>query len=617
MVTDSPNDGGKHRRRSPRPEGPLPGENPIRPSGGPVPSFEEGELPEPAVPGAPASPEEASRASGEGGSGDGSGSAPAQGGGMMRSSAIMAVGTMASRITGFVRTIVLGAAIGTHLLGDAYHTAHTIPFILNDLLIGGLMASVVVPFLVKRRKRDADGGKATEDRLFTTTFVALFLLTAAAIAAAEFLIWLYGSRFTGPQFDASVFLARYLLSQIFFVGLSGLLTAMLNTRGYFGAGVWAPVLNNLVIMSVSGLFLWIAGPGRTPDTVTEGQLTLLGAGTAAGMALQALVLFVALSRTGYRWRPRMDLRGSGLGEAVKTAGWMMLYTLLTQAGLWITTNIANAANVTAIAEGRSVGAGITAYNLAYQLFQLPYAIIAVSLITVLLPRMSAHADDRDWDAVRSDFSRTLRISAFVLVPMAFAIALFAEPLSILAFARGSISAADAANIGQILMVMSLGLVPFTVFQLMLRVFFAMGDTRTPALIAIANLAVHSALALTSYLLLPPERVVVGVAAGFMFSFLSGLVIAGLVLSRRIGGLDGKHIIGTLLRLHLAVVPSVAAGFGVLWAFDTYVGPGLLTYLGAPVAGCLLGALFFLVAARLLRVPELSAAVELIRGRLRR
>ncbi|MDT0329731.1 murein biosynthesis integral membrane protein MurJ [Nocardiopsis lambiniae] len=616
MVTDSPNDGGKHRRRSSQPEGPLPGENPIRPSGGPVPSFEEGELPEPAVPGVPSPGEDRNGGDDGGGGGDG-GTASDTGGGMMRSSAIMAVGTMASRITGFARTIVLGAAIGTHLLGDAYHTAHTIPFILNDLLIGGLMASVVVPFLVKRRKRDADGGKATEDRLFTTTFVALFLLTAVAIAAAEFLIWLYGSRFTGDQFDVSVYLARYLLSQIFFVGLSGLLSAMLNTRGYFGAAVWAPVLNNLVIMSVAGVFLWMAGPGQTPSTVTDGQLNLLGAGTAAGMVLQALVLFVALTRTGYRWRPRLDLRGSGLGEALRTAGWMMMYTLLTQAGLWITTNIANAANVTAIEQGRDVGAGITAYNLAYQLFQLPYAIIAVSLITVLLPRMSAHADDHDWDAVRSDFSRTLRISAFVLVPMAFAIALFAQPLSILAFARGSISVADAANIGQILAVMSLGLVPFTIFQLMLRVFFAMGDTRSPAMIAIANLAVHAALALVSYLFLPPEQVVVGVAAGFMFSFLSGLVIAGTVLSRRIGGLDGKHIMGTLLRLHLAVVPSIAAGFGVLWLFDTYVGPGLLTYLGAPAAGCLLGALFFLVTARLLRVPELSAAVELIRGRLRR
>lgn len=612
MVTDSSNGGGKHRRR-PQPQTPLP--NAVRPESGPAPTFEEGEVPGPVTDTAPA-PGGGSGGDSGGGSDQG-GDTGSGGGGMMRSSAIMAVGTLASRITGFARTIVLGAAIGTHLLGDAYHTAHTIPFILNDLLIGGLMASVIIPFLVKRRKRDADGGKATEDRLFTTTLLALLLLTAVAIAAAELLIWLYGSRFTPVQFDASVYLARYLLAQIFFVGMSGLLSAMLNTRGRFGAAVWAPVLNNLVIMSVAGVFLWVAGPGRTPETVTDGQLTLLGAGTAGGMALQAVVLFVALSRTGYRWRPRLDLRGSGLGEAVRTAGWMMLYTLLTQAGLWITTNIANAANVASIREGLDVGAGISAYNLAYQLFQLPYAIIAVSLITVLLPRMSAHADDHDWDSVRADFSRTLRVSAFVLVPTAFAVAMFAEPLSVLAFARGSISVDDAESIGQILAVMSLGLVPFTVFQLMLRVFFAMGDTRTPAMIGIANLAVHSALALTSYLVLPPNLVVVGVAAGFMVSFLSGLTIAGIVLSRRIGGLDGKHVIGTLLRLHLAVVPSIAAGLGVLWAFDTYVGPGLAAYVGAPAAGCVLGALLFLGCARLLRVPELTGAVELVRARLRR
>ncbi|MFD3684599.1 murein biosynthesis integral membrane protein MurJ [Nocardiopsis sp. NPDC058631] len=613
MVTDSPNGSGKHRR-SPQPEGSLPGESTIRPSGGPTPSFEEGELPEPGVVPAPEAGTGPGPDTAGADTGAGSGS---DSGGMMRSSMIMAVGTMASRLTGFARTIVLGAAIGTHLLGDAYHTAHTIPFILNDLLIGGLMASVIIPFLVKRRKNDADGGKATEDRLFTTTVLALFLLTAAAILAAEFLIWMYGSRFTPAQFEASVYLARFLLAQIFFVGLSGLLSAMLNTRGKFGAAVWAPVLNNIVIMSVAAVFLWVAGPGRTPETITDGQLTLLGAGTAGGMLLQAVVLFVALSRTGYRWRPRLDLRGSGLGDAVRTAGWMMLYTLLTQAGLWITTNIANAANVASIEEGLDVGAGISAYNLAYQLFQLPYAIIAVSLITVLLPRMSAHADDRNWDAVRWDFSRTLRVSAFVLVPTAFAVAMFAEPLSVLAFARGSISVGDASSIGQILAVMSLGLVPFTVFQLMLRVFFAMGDTRTPAMIGAANLAVHSGLALVSYLVLPPNLVVVGVASGFMVSFLSGLTIAGLVLSRRIGGLDGKHIIGTMLRLHLAVVPSIAAGLGVLWFFDTYVGPGLATYIGAPVTGCVLGALLFLGCARLLRVPELSAAMELIRGRLRR
>ncbi|CAM4238058.1 hypothetical protein GCM10009799_03560 [Nocardiopsis rhodophaea] len=538
-------------------------------------------------------------------------------GGAMRSSMVMAIGTMVSRVTGFLRTIVLAAALGTKLLADAYNTANTIPFIINDLLIGGLMASVIIPFLVKRRKRDEDGGAKTENRLFTATVLVLLVITAVAIIAAELLIRLYASKFTPVQTEVSVYLARFLLAQIFFVGLSGLISAMLNTRDKFGAPVWAPVLNNLVIIAVGATFLLVAGPGRTPETVTEGQLTILGAGTAMGMTLQAVVLMLSLWRAGFRWRPRLDLRGSGLGEALGTAGWMLIYTLMMQLGFVITANIANAANVANQAAGHAAGAGLTAYNYAYQLFQLPYAIIAVSLITVLLPKMSAHADDERWDEVRAGFSRTLRVSAMVLVPLALAMAMYAVQLSVLVFSRGSTSVADAQNIGVVLAVMSLGLVPFTIFQLMLRVFYAMGDTRTPALISIANVSVHAAVGWTSYFLLPPHQVIVGVAAGFMLSFVSGLLIAGTILSRRLGGLDGRRIFGTLLRLHLAAVPSVAAGLGILWFFTERFGLSLATNLGAPVAGCAVGAVLFALCARLLRIQELKAAADLVRARLGR
>ncbi|MDA8372586.1 MAG: murein biosynthesis integral membrane protein MurJ [Nocardiopsaceae bacterium] len=536
---------------------------------------------------------------------------------MMRSSVVMAVGTMVSRLTGFVKAIVIAAALGTQLLGDAYNTAQTIPFIINDLLIGGLIASVIVPLLVKRRKRDSDGGVQTEDRLFTSAVVLLFAITALAILAAEPITRLYLGDTHSTQAEVSVYLARFLLAQIFFVGLSGLISGMLNTRGKFGAPVWAPVLNNLVIIAVGLLFLWVAGAGRTVETVTESELVLLGAGTSAGMALQTVVLLVSLWRTGFRWRPRLDLRGSGLGEALRTAGWMFLYTCMTQIGFLITANIVNRAGAESIRQGHDVGAGLTAYNYAYLLFQLPYAIIAVSLITVLLPQMSGHAADERWDEVRAGFSRTLRVSALVLVPLGLALALYSVPVSTLVFARGNTSASDAASIGIILAVMALGLVPFTVFQLMLRVFYALGDTRTPALIGVANVAVHGALAATSFALLPPNQVVVGVAAGFMLSFVSGLAIAGTILSRRLGGLDGRQVMGTLLRLHAAAVPSVAAGIGVLWFFTDRVGEGLVTNIGAPVAGCLLGGLLFLLFARLLRVRELDAALGLVRARLRR
>ncbi|GAB3446597.1 hypothetical protein GCM10027570_18140 [Streptomonospora sediminis] len=537
-------------------------------------------------------------------------------GGMMRSSAIMAAGTMVSRVTGFVKAVVIAAALGTQLLGDAYQTAQTIPFIINDLLIGGLIASVLVPLLVKRRMSDADGGVRTEDRLFTSAVLVLLAVTTAAILAAEPLIGLYLGDSAPRQAEVSVYLARFLLAQIFFVGLSGLISGMLNTRNRFGAPVWAPVLNNLVIITVGGLFLWVAGAGRTVDSVTQGELVLLGAGTSAGMAVQTAVLIAALWRTGFRWRPRLDLRGSGLGEAMRSAGWMFVYTLMTQLGLLITANVVNRAGAASVRGGYEVGAGLTAYNFAYTLFQLPYAVIAVSLITVLLPRMSAHAAEQRWDEVRAGFSRTLRISALVLVPLGLALAIYAVPVATLVFARGNTSAGDAATIGAVLCAMALGLVPFTVFQLMLRVFYAMSDTRTPALISISNVTVHGVLAFLAFMLLPPNLVVVGVAAGFMLSFVSGLTIAGFILSRRLGGLDGRRIGATLLRLHAAAVPSAAVGGGVLWLFSTWFGAGLATNIGAPLVGCLAGALLFVLCAKPL-VPELSDAMQLVRTRLRR
>nr|WP_269082853.1 murein biosynthesis integral membrane protein MurJ [Allosalinactinospora lopnorensis] len=535
---------------------------------------------------------------------------------MARSSAVMATGTLVSRVTGFGRTVVLAAALGTQLLGDAYNTANTIPFIVYDLLIGGLMASVIVPFLVKRRKADADGGQATENRLFTVAVLLLAALTAAAVLAAEPLIRLYADRFTDPQFEVAVLFARYLLAQIFFIGVSGLSSAMLNTRGRFGAPVWAPVVNNLVIISVGAAFLAVAGPGSTPDSITDHQILLLGAGTACGMVLQATVLQCALWATGFRWRPRLDLRGSGLGEALRAAGWMFVLVCTMQLGLLITANLANRAGVEAAQEA-GVGAGLTAYNYAYQLFQLPYAIIAVSVITVLLPRMSAHAADRDWAEVRADFSRGLRVSSAILVPLALLLAVFATQVCVLVFARGTTSTEDARAIGHVLTAFALGLIPFTIYQLMLRVFYATGDTRTPALISIANVTAHGAIGVACYWLLPAPQVVIGIAGGFMFSYVLGSTIAGLVLSRRLGGFDGRRIATTLARLHIAALPGVAAALGAQELLAARFPDGPATLAGLPAVGCLAGGLLFLAAARLLRIEETRELLGLARTRVLR
>lgn len=534
---------------------------------------------------------------------------------MVRSSVLMAAGTVVSRATGFVRTIVLAAALGTHLLGDAYYTANSVAFIVNDLLIGGLLASVFVPFLVKRRKSESDGGAATEQRLFTTVLLALLLITVVAIVSAELLIRLYAGGFTPEQHEVSVYLARFLLAQIFFIGGSGIISAMLNARNRFGAPMWAPVLNNITIIAVGGLFLSMAGPGMSPADMEPGHIALLGVGTTAGQAIQAVVLLWALWAAGFRWRPRLDLRGSGLGEAMRAASWMMVYIGVAQFGMLISTNVATRAGVEA-AELGAAGAGITAYKYAFLLFQLPYAIIAVSVITALLPRLSEHVAEGRKDRVRSDFSRGFRLSAVFIVPISMAMVVFAVPFCILIYARGSTSVADAQSIGWILMGFSLMLIPFTLFQLLLRVFYALGDTRAPAMIVFPAEAAHAVTAVSLLLVLDPRYVVLGLPFAYGLYYVIGSVIAWRVLRRRLNGLDARRMARTVIRLHLACIPSMIFGLAMILTFGLLPGIYVPAVLAILVGGLIGGVLYLLVAQRL-NVVEVTTSWELVRSRLLR
>ena len=537
-------------------------------------------------------------------------------GNIAKSSAIMAIGTIASRATGFVRTIVLAAAIGTQLLGDAYQTAGMVPYMIYDLLIGGLLASVFVPFLVKRRKLDPDGGDRTEQRLVTLMLLGLLFITVVSVLIAEWFIRIYAGGFSGAQYEVSVILARYLVLQIFFIGASGLASAMLNARHKFGAPMWAPVLNNVVIIGVCLWFLSIAGPGRTPETVTQGELALLGLGTALGQAVQASVLIWALAAAGFRWRPRLDLRGSGLGEAAGAASWMMLYIVVAQVGALVSTNVATRAGSAAAELGHQTGSGIAAYKFASMLFQLPYAIIAVSVITALLPRMSEHVAAGRKDKVRSDFSRGFRLSSVLIVPISVAMIVFAVPFCVMIYAQGSTSADDAAAIGHILMTFCVMLIPFTLFQLQMRVFYALGDTRTPALVALPSEATHAITAFILLFSMEPQYVVVWLPLPYGLYYVVGSIIMWYLLNKRLNGLDGRRTATTLFKLHLATIPAALFGVVMIYLFQGLPGdlwPGL----AAILAGGTVGAVLFLVTAKLLNVTEVTSFLDLIKSRLRR
>lgn len=521
-----------------------------------------------------------------------------------RGSAVMAAGSLVSRATGFARSAVVAAAIGTiGPVPDGYAVGNALPTIVYMLLLGGAMNAVFVPELVKAAKTHDDGGAAYTDRLVTVCVVALLAITATAVWAAPAIIDAY-TDYTGEQAAMTTAFARYCLPQIFFLGLFTLLGQVLNARGRFGAMMWAPVLNNLVVMAVFGLYLALAMGGG--DTLTATETAVLGWGTTAGIAAQALALVPALRAARFRWRPRFDWRGSGLTRPLRSAGWLVLLVLANQGAYWVTTQLATTA-------GLDGGPGYGAYNNAYALWVVPHGIITVSVVTALMPRMSAAAADGDTAAVRRDVSHALRVSACAVVPAACALFALAQPVMALAFGYGRTSAADTAAMAGILMAFAPGLVALSGQYVLSRAFYALSDTRTPFLLNLVIVTLNAGLSLAAAHLLPARWAVTGMAAAYSLALCAGWALTGRVLSRRLGVVRPlrSSAAGAHARLLVAAVP--ATGLGCFAALGTAAaGPVVST-----VAGATAVILTFALLARPLRLAELDALLAGARRKLTR
>jgi putative peptidoglycan lipid II flippase len=550
--------------------------------------------------------------------GDGRATAEAEGTGsssLLRSSGVMAMGTIASRLTGFVRSAILIYAIGTHDLGNAYNLANTIPNIVYNLALGGILTSVVVPLLVNAAKRDRDRGEAYDQRIFTLGVLALGGITVVATLAAEPIASLYASNIGSPAaYHLTVIFAYFFIPQIFFYGVSSLAGAILNARGSFAAPMWTPVINNVVVILVGLGFMATAGLNRTPENITAAQVQLLGIGTTLGIVLQTAGLVPSLRRVGFRWHPRHDFRRAEVSEIGRMSGWMFGYVLTTQIAFLITTRVANAAG--ARVSQQAAGAGIAAYSNAYMLFQLPYAIVGISVITALLPRMSAHASERRYGLVTGDFSTAARLASVIVAPAALILAVLGTPLAEGVFGYGSTSIASARYVGEIFAVFSLGLLPFTLFQLQLRVFYAMHDSRTPALISVVTMAINITANLLALAILPPQHVVAGLGAGFGLASLVGSIIAWRVLSRRIGGLDGRRVGSALLRMNLAAIPGAIFAIAVSVMVGAIIPGGRIGALLTVALGGSGAMLLYVLFAKAFRVTELDELTSSLRARLR-
>ena len=532
-------------------------------------------------------------------------------GGVVRAGAVMAVATLVSRITGFLAKVVILSVLGFGIVNDAYTIANTLPNIVFELLIGGVLTSVAIP-LLSRARSDPDGGEGYTQRLMTVAFVGLIVATGLAVAAAPLLTRLYlsGGEGTVDQGLADS-LAYLLLPQIFFYGIAALFGAILNTKEKFGVPAWAPVANNLVVIAVGvGLHLL---PGSGEDgaltELTREQFLLLSLGTTLGIVMQAVVMLPALRRTGFRfrWRWGGDRR---LLEAGQLMLWAVAYVLVSQVGYIVVTNVAS----------QNVEGGISLWAFASMLFQLPYGIIGVSILTAIMPRMSRHAAAGQMVDVKNDASLANRLSIVALTPVAAGIIVLAGALAILASFYGAVSLDDTLVLGTTLAALAFGLVPFAVTLVQMRVFYAMKDARTPVLINAIMVAVRVPL-LIACVTLDDSLIVPGMAAATSISYLIGAITGEIWLRVRYGPMGTKRTLVTLVKM--TVAGAVGAGAALLAGnlLLTFNVDDLLTALVSILFSGTVGLLVIAAVGALLKVEELlplrNRVVRLVRSIFRR
>ncbi|HET8718460.1 MAG TPA: murein biosynthesis integral membrane protein MurJ [Nocardioidaceae bacterium] len=548
--------------------------------------------------------------------------APGESTSILGSSAVMAAGTVVSRVTGFVRGSLLAAALGTYLHADLFNIANTIPNMLYILLAGGVFNAVLVPQLVRAMRNDADGGEAYTNRIITLAGLFLAGVTAVLVLAAPVLMQLvltgqYSTPELAEQRDSAIDFARYCLPQVFFYGMFVLVGQVLNARGRFGPMMWAPIANNVVSVLVLVGYLVAFGPAGSADTsaYSSSQELLLGLGSTVGIAIQLLVLLPYLRAAGFRYRPRFDFRGSGLGHTLRLGLWTVLFVVVNQIAYLVVVRLA--ARGAAEGLGGEPSAGYTVYSQAFLLVMVPHAIATVSLATAVLPRLSARAAEHDLAGVGDRVASTLRTALTLIVPFSLLLPVLAYEVASIVYGWGAASQSFGEYVAP-LSWFALGLVFFTVHYLMLRGYYALERTRTVFWVQCVIAAVNIALALALTRVLDPALTPTALVLAYSGAYAVGACLSYLLLRHLLGGLRTPTLVRFLVRVLLAAAAAAGVAAAVRFGLQQ-VWPDAATKLRDVVVLVVTGLLdvtVFLLMARLLRIEEVTALLDLVRGRLR-
>ncbi len=531
----------------------------------------------------------------------------------VRDTVVMSAGTGLSRLTGFLRLSAMAFALGIteSRLADAYNIANITPNILYELALGGILTSVVVPVVVEwMQTRGRDAAWDVVRRLFTLAFVVLSGIALAGVVFAPWIVDLYTTGVPESQQpavrDLATFFLRWFMPQIVFYGLGAVATGLLNSHRRFGPPMFAPILNNLVVIATFLVFAVMPEPAAgSNDLATDAQRLVLAIGTTLGVVAMTVALWPFVRGTGFRFRWTAFRHDRAIRTILRLAMWVFVYVVANQLGYLVVMILA----------GERQG-GYTAYAAAFILFQLPHAIFAVSIFTALLPAMSSRWTANDLPGFRGLLSQGIRATAVVLIPATLGYLVLARDIVRLLLEHGVADTPESGDlVAEVLVSFAIGLFAFSAFQLLLRASYSMQDTRTPALVNIAAVALNVLVNLLFFFVL--DLGVPGLALGHAVSYVFASIVLLLVVRGRIGGLDGRRIVRSLGRVVVAGVATAAAAWLVARGFEAWIGTATIGAQAIQVLSAVaVGLAVFAASAAALRIEEVAMVRRQVAARWR-
>ena len=534
---------------------------------------------------------------------------------VLANSAVMAAGTVVSRLSGYVRSILLAAALGALAHADVFNVANVLPNMLYILLAGGIFNAVLVPQLVRAAKNDEDQGEAYINRIVTLAALFLGVVTVLLVIGAPLLLRLFLSGdYPADGRESAIDLARYCLPQVFFYGMYVLVGQILNARGRFGPMMWAPIANNVISVSMLVTYLLVFG-ADDPEAggYTAGREALLGIGSTLGIAVQLLILVPVLRSAGVLVRPRFDFRGTGLGRTLRLGGWTVLFVVVNQIAYTFVVRLSSSGT----AGGDPTGTGYTVYSQTFLIMMVPHAIVTVSLTTAILPALARRANSDDLAGLGGLLASTVRTALVVVVPFAALLPVVAPALARVLFGYGA--AADSVeNYVPSLALFGGGLVVFTVHYLMLRGYYALEQTRTVFYIQCVVAATNIVAALVLVASTSTRWTSPALIGAYTSAYLVGAVVSTVLLQRRVGGIGDGVWSSFLGKLVAAVLVSTGVALGLRTVLPSL--PGDSSVVEAFFHLVLLGGaavMAYLLAARALRLNEVTSVLGTVLRRTSR